>query len=88
VLTAEVMVKSKVGLHARPAAMLVSEAKKHQCKVDILANGRTADAKSILTVLLLGVESGQTISVSTDGADEEVALKNLVALLEDLQEGA
>ena len=84
--TAEVTVRNKVGLHARPAALFVSEAKKHECKIRVSANGRTADAKSILAVLALGVQCGQTITITTEGEGDEEALRSLVALFENFPE--
>lgn len=80
---ATVKVTNKVGLHARPAALFVQEAMKHSSKITVLAGGRTADAKSILQVLALGVKCGQEIGIVAEGADESVALEKLVKLVEN-----
>ena len=84
---ATVKVKNQVGLHARPAALFVQEAMKHPCKITIESNGKTADAKSILQVLALGVKCGQEISIVTEGENENTALQKLISLVENGLEG-
>lgn len=83
---ARVTVRSKVGLHARPAAMFVQEALKFKCKVTIESGDKTADGKSILRVLALGVKCGQEIVIRTDGEGEDEALASLVSLIENTPE--
>ena len=78
---AKVVVASKVGLHARPAAAFVQEALKHKCSVVLEAGGRKANGKSILEVLALGVKHGQEVILRTDGEGEKEASHNLCRLL-------
>jgi phosphocarrier protein len=61
-----------VALHARPAGLLVKEVARLGCAVAVVANGKRADAKSILQVLALGASGGTelVIEVSGDGAAE------------------
>jgi phosphocarrier protein HPr len=61
-----------VPLHARPAGLFVKEAARLGCSVAVVANGKRADAKSILQVLALGASGGTelVIEVSGDGAAE------------------
>ncbi len=73
----------KVGLHARPAALLVQTAKKFNCDVQIAHGEREANAKSILGVLTLGAEQGTVITIRAEGDDAEQALEALAALVED-----
>jgi phosphocarrier protein HPr len=80
-----VVVASKVGLHARPAAAFVQEARKYQSNVTIELAGKTADAKSIIQVLKIGAKCGQEILIRADGEDEAAAVASLVALLEKVQ---
>lgn len=77
---AKVVVRNKVGLHARPAAMFVQEAMRYKSKITVEAAGKKADGKSILQVLALGVKAGQEIIVRADGQDEEEAVQSLVCL--------
>ncbi len=75
-------VKDSLGIHARPAGLLVAEAKKHQSSVSIEAKGKTADAKKIFAVMALGVKCGDTISVTVSGADEEAAFNGIKSVIE------
>ena len=83
----KVVVVSKVGLHARPAAAFVQEALKHRCSVTLEAGGRKANGKSILEVLALGVKHGQEVTVRTDGEGEKEASKSLCRLLSSDESG-
>ncbi len=65
------------GLHARPAGLLVKEAAKYNSLITIECNGKTGDAKRIFAVMGLGVKSGDTITVTVEGTDEETALVQL-----------
>ena len=75
-----------VALHARPAATFVREAASFPGDVSVAANGKSANAKSILEVLALGARGGTelTISASGDGAAE--AVEQLAALVAGLTE--
>lgn len=81
-----VAVRSKVGLHARPAGRFVEEALKHKCKVSVELDGRTADGKSIIMLLTLGATQGQVMTVRTEGEGESEALRDLVSLLQNAPE--
>ncbi|NMB60897.1 MAG: HPr family phosphocarrier protein [Chloroflexi bacterium] len=86
---AKVVVNNKVGLHARPAALFVQIASKFQSEISVSCHDpkedklRTANAKSILGILTLGVFQGIEITIKADGADEEDAAKALVELVEN-----
>lgn len=76
-----VTVASTSGLHARPAAVFVQNAKGFQCKVTLTKGDKTVNGKSILSVLSLGVSHGDQIKLQLSGSDAESALSNLSALL-------
>ncbi|MFT4122520.1 MAG: HPr family phosphocarrier protein [Microbacteriaceae bacterium] len=77
-----VTVASRVGLHARPAALLAEAAARAGLPVTISsAAGRSVDAASILGVLSLGVDHGDTVTIAAEGAGAEAALDTLEALL-------
>jgi phosphocarrier protein len=80
-LRKEFTIKNKVGLHARPASILVQTANKFKSDIKIEKDGRIVSAKSILGVLSLGAEKGSTIIVTVDGVDEEEALKTIEDLV-------
>jgi phosphotransferase system HPr (HPr) family protein len=73
-------------LHARPAAEFVKTAGKFPCNItvcNLTTSGKTVNAKSILSVLTLGVQQNHTIRIETDGEKEEEALKALKELIEN-----
>lgn len=76
-------IKDPVGIHARPAATLVTETKKFEAKISIEHNGKTVDAKSIMGIMTLGAKSGETIKIVFDGADEAEAKANLENFLSE-----
>jgi phosphotransferase system HPr (HPr) family protein len=76
-------VRHNVGLHARPAALLVQTAKQFASDVKVAHGEREVNAKSILSVLTLGAEQGAVITIRTEGNDADQALAALEALVED-----
>jgi phosphocarrier protein HPr len=79
--TRRVVVGSKVGLHARPAALFVQAASKLPVRVTVAKEGADpVDARSILAVLGLDVRGGQEIVLTAEGDGAEQALEELAAL--------
>jgi phosphocarrier protein HPr len=78
----QVTIRSKVGLHARPAAAVVKAANEQPTVVRIAKDGDAVDARSMLSILSLGAEQGDTVTVSAEGADAAEAVAALAALLE------
>lgn len=73
------------GLHARPASDFVSTAKKFTSKIkikDLTSDELPGNAKSIVTVLSLGLVKGTDIEISAEGEDEETAVKALIELVD------
>ena len=66
-----------VDLHARPAAHYVRTALGFRSRIEVLADGREANAKSLLSVLALGAKAGTTLRLRADGDDGPVALETL-----------
>ena len=71
------------GLHARAAARVVRTAGafRSQIRLTSVDGGASADAKSIMSVLLLAAACGTELRVTTDGADEEEAIEALATLI-------
>lgn len=67
------VIQDKEGIHARPAGLVVAEAKKFAGTVTIENKGKTADLKRIIAVMALCVKSGEEVIVRVDGAGEEAA---------------
>jgi phosphocarrier protein HPr len=78
-----VTVTHTVGLHARPASVFVQTASKFASDISVSCEDRTANAKSILTVLTLGAHQGAEITIKAEGEDAQEALDTLVKLVED-----
>jgi phosphocarrier protein HPr len=77
-----VAVGSKVGLHARPAAMFVQAAAKQPVKVTIAkSGGDPVDARSILSVLALDARGGDEVVLVAEGDGADQALDELAALV-------
>jgi phosphocarrier protein HPr len=76
-LEVKLEIKNKVGLHARPAAMFVKTANMFKSSITVKNGNATANAKSILNLLTLGVGNGVVITVTADGEDAEQALNAL-----------
>ena len=76
------VVHHKVGLHARPAALFVNLAKKFQSDVCVGKGEMEVNAKSILSILTLGVNQGTEITIKAEGEDEGEAVKALQELVE------
>lgn len=74
-------VKDEIGLHARPAGMLVNESKKYSSAVTLKAGTKTADAKKLMAVMALGVKHGDAITLEIEGADEDTAAAELQKFL-------
>ena len=81
-----VQLPAYVALHARPAGLVVRAAAGLDAEVILNANGKSANASSILQVLALGAEGGSTIEVVTSGAGASAALETIAGLLETLAE--
>jgi phosphotransferase system HPr (HPr) family protein len=84
IVVMRVALPAAVALHARPAAIFVREAVGFAAAVEVAANGRSANAKSILEVLALGAERGTPLELSASGADAAEAVERLAALVRDL----
>ena len=80
-----VTVKHSVGLHARPASLFIQTAKRYTSKIrvrNITRGGEFVDAKSILSVLTLGVLQNHQISIQAEGQDADLAIDALTLLVE------
>ena len=73
-----------VALHARPAGAFVRAAAAFGATIEVRANGRQADAKSILQVLGLGADGGTELEISASGDDAAAAVAGLAELVAGL----
>lgn len=71
-----------VGIHARPAGLLVKEAKKYNSKIVVNIDGKSAEATKLMAIMSLGVKHGQTVEVTVEGDDEETAYEDIKTFFE------
>lgn len=72
---------NKLGLHARPSALLVTTASKFESEVYFTKNSLRVNGKSIMGVMMLAAEQGAEIIVEADGSDEESAVDALIEVI-------
>lgn len=78
----KVRVTNSIGLHARPASLVVSKAKEFECTIELMKDGKCCNAKSIMGVLSMAAKLGDELLLRAAGTDEEKAVEELAALIE------
>ncbi len=78
----EYTIKDELGIHARPAGMLVKECKKYQSNITISKDGKTVEATKLMAVMGMAVKCRQTVKIQIDGPDEETAYQGIKAFFE------
>lgn len=73
------VVKDELGIHARPAGMLVKEAGKFKCKLSIKKGDKEVDLKRLLNLMGLAVKNSDSVVITADGEDEADAIKTIEA---------
>ena len=81
-ITIEVTLKNKLGLHARASAKFVNTAIKHVGSIFIIKDNKKINGKSIMAVMSLGAACGETLTLELDGPDEQSLLTNIVNLID------
>ena len=77
------VIADPMGLHARPAGLLVKAAAAYSCAITITAPSGKADAKRIMAIMRLAAKQGNELTVTCDGADEEAAAAGLQAFMKE-----
>ena len=67
----EYTITDEVGIHARPAGILVKEAKSYDSVIKVTKDGKSAEAKKLMALMGLGVKKGDTVTFSVEGGDED-----------------
>ncbi|HZK34742.1 MAG TPA: HPr family phosphocarrier protein [Bacillota bacterium] len=79
----EFVIDNEAGLHARPAATLIKVADTFNSEIRIIKGNKIGNAKSLLSVLALGIFKGNKILIQIDGSDEISALYRITRLIEN-----
>jgi len=82
VAEASLTIRNKIGLHARPARLLVQTAAQFQARIQLQQGEKSVNAKSIIGVLKLGAVCGDSLTVYAEGVDAEEAVKALKELVD------
>lgn len=77
----KVVIASKAGLHARPASMVVKEAARFSSQIELVTPAKTANLKSLMSVMALGLKQGTEVTVRATGADEADAAAAIAGML-------
>ncbi|MBE6859733.1 MAG: HPr family phosphocarrier protein [Ruminococcus sp.] len=81
--TLKYTITDSLGIHARPAGLLVKKASEFSSAVSVSKNDKTANAKKIFSVMSLAVKCGDEITVTADGSDEAEAIKAIESFLHE-----
>jgi len=81
VITRDIDIINKLGLHARAAAKLVKLSSSFQCSIDIEKDGQRVNSKSIMGVMMLAASCGSQVIVRADGEDEQAAIDAITDLI-------
>ena len=76
------IIKNHLGIHARPAALIVQAAAKFRSEITLLKDGLEVNGKSIMGVMMLAAEPESEVVVKADGEDEVQAVEELVRVIE------
>lgn len=68
-------IKDEIGIHARPAGLLVKAAKGFTSEITIEKDGKSTSALKLMAIMGMGVKCGDTVTVTCEGDDEEAAVK-------------
>lgn len=82
-ITRELVITNKLGLHARAAARLVTLTARFESEIFLERNGNRVNGKSIMGVMMLAAAQGTRLILTAEGADEEAAVTEIVALVEN-----
>ena len=79
----ETRIANRLGLHARAAAQLVRMANGFSSNVDLIKSSQSANAKTIMEVLMLGAAQGEDLVIEAHGDDEKEAVDSIVELIDN-----
>ncbi len=71
------------GLHARPASLVASTASKFESKITLVFGEKTADLKSIMNIMALGVKEGSEIQITAEGSDADEAIRTIEVAMKE-----
>jgi phosphotransferase system HPr (HPr) family protein len=82
-ITEEVIIQNKLGMHARPAALFVQTASKFKADITVSKNGVQVNGKSVMGMMMLAAECGSKLKITAKGDDEKNAIATLRKIFEN-----
>ncbi len=79
----DIKITNRLGIHARPAALIAQTAAGFACDIQLTKDGVNINAKSIMGVMMLAAEFGSHIRLTTNGSDEKEAFDAIKKLFDD-----
>jgi len=86
VIKEEFIIKNRLGIHARPAALLAQESGKFKSDILLIKEGIEINAKSIMGIMMLAAEKGSKLKLTITGIDEMEAYKALKKVFKEISE--
>lgn len=77
------VITDEVGIHARPAGLLVKEAKKYASRIAVNAGSKSADATKLMALMSMGIKQGDEVTITVDGDDESTAVIEMERFFQD-----
>lgn len=79
----EYVIKDEQGIHARPAGILVKEAKKFESRITIQKGDKSVEASKLMALMGMGVKCGDKVIITAEGADEDTAIEQMEAFMKN-----
>jgi phosphocarrier protein len=80
----EYTITDEIGIHARPAGILVKEAKNFESKITLTTSaGKSADVRKLMALMSLAVKHGETVTITAEGADEDAAIAGMESFFKE-----
>lgn len=76
-------IKDELGIHVRPAGMLAKEGKKFASSITMCYNGKANNITKLMAIMSMGIKQGNTVSVTVEGEDEDLAYEAIKSFLEN-----
>ncbi len=70
-------ITDEIGIHARPAGMLVKEAKPFSSIITLTTEGKKVDVKKLMALMALGITKGNKVTITAEGDDEKEAIAKI-----------
>ncbi|MFT7491462.1 MAG: phosphocarrier protein HPr [Pseudohongiellaceae bacterium] len=80
-ITKQLTIINKLGLHARAAAKMATLTNTFNCRIKVTANSKNVDGKSVMALMLLAAAKATPITIECAGVDEVIAMENICVLI-------